>query len=193
MTRSGENTVYVWDKFVRVFHWSLVIAFFTAYFLDEEEVLGIHVNAGYVVLALVVMRIIWGFIGTHYARFSDFVYSPARIAAFLRGILRGRPERFLGHNPAGGLMILLLLASLLATTITGVALYGADQHAGPLAAMFTGVSEHDPVEHALEEIHEFFANFTVFLVVIHILGVFVEGRLHGENLVKAMFTGYKRA
>ena len=185
-----ENSIKVWDPFVRIFHWGLVIAFAIAY-VSEEEILGIHTLAGYVVLGLLSLRLVWGFIGTRHARFSDFTYSPASIRAFIRDTLKLRARRYIGHNPAGGAMIFLLIASLLLTSITGLAIYGAAEQAGPLAGLLTNSSEF--MREAFEETHEFFANFTLFLVFIHIAGVIVESFIHRENLAKSMITGYKRA
>jgi cytochrome b len=180
----------VWDPLVRVFHWSLVVAFAMAYFTEEDQ-LGIHVVAGYTVLGLVLFRILWGFVGTSHARFSDFVVKPASAIQYLKDILGRTAQRYVGHNPAGGAMIVLLLVSLLITTFTGLAAYGAGKHAGPLAAWF--VSSSAFWKDAFKETHEFFANFTLALVVVHVGGVIVESLLHRENLVRAMVTGRKRA
>jgi cytochrome b len=187
--RKGE--VKVWDPLVRVLHWTLVIGFFTAYFTEGEgETLILHTWAGYTVLGLILVRLVWGFIGTRHARFSDFVYRPAAIKAYLLDVLRLHPHRYLGHNPAGGLMIVLLIVSLLVTTLSGMALFAAEEQAGPLAG-WLGSAGHFWAE-AFEELHELFANFTVFLVVVHVTGVLVESLLHGENLVRAMWTGRKQ-
>lgn len=184
-----HNEVRVWDPFVRIFHWLLVLTFTLAYVTGEElEVL--HNNAGYAVLGLVLLRIVWGFIGSRHARFRDFVYPPAEVQGFLRDTLRQRAQRYLGHNPAGGAMILVMLLSLIITTVTGIAFYGIEDGAGPLA-MLAGSPEW--ADEMLEEVHEFFANLMVLLVVVHVIGVIVESRLHHENLVKAMFNGRKRA
>ncbi len=183
-----SEEVKVWDPFVRVFHWSLVGAF-TIAFLTEDHWQSVHVYAGYTVIALVVGRLLWGFVGTRHARFSDFVPAPAEIGPYLRAMLRGRPPHYLGHNPAGGAMIVALLASLLLTTLTGLLAYGAEG-AGPLAA-YMGVVGGD-AEEAFEEVHEFFANLTLLLVGVHVTGVIVGSFLHRENLVRAMITGRKR-
>jgi len=184
-----QNEVKVWDPFVRVFHWSLVLTFTVAY-LTAEELEVLHNNAGYAVLGLVLLRIIWGFAGTRHARFRDFVYPPAEVQGFLRDTFRQRAQRYLGHNPAGGLMVIVMLLSLIITTLTGIAFYGAEDGAGPLA-MLAGSPEWS--REMLEEVHEFFANLMVVLVVVHIVGVIVESRLHRENLVKAMISGRKHA
>lgn len=186
----NSESVKVWDPLVRVFHWVLVVAFFTAYF-TEEDLMDVHVLAGYTVLGLVLFRILWGLVGTRHARFSDFVFRPATVMQYLRDIFALHPKRYLGHNPAGGLMIVLLLISLLATTLLGLGVYALEEGAGPLAGMLAGAGE--VWEDVFEETHEFFANFTLFLVVVHVAGVVVESLLHGENLVRSMVTGRKVA
>lgn len=186
---NGERRVKVWDPFVRVFHWTLVGSFFLAW-LTEDDLLGLHVWAGYTVLGLIVLRILWGFIGTRHARFSDFVFSPGTVRRYLKDVLWFRARRYLGHNPAGGAMILALLFSLLLTGLTGVALLGAAENAGPLAGW---LGAHPGLEEPLEEVHEFFANLTLGLVVLHVAGVVWESLVHRENLVRAMIDGYKRA
>jgi cytochrome b len=183
-----QNAVRVWDPFIRIFHWSLVLSFTVAY-LSGEELETLHNNAGYAVLGLVLLRLVWGFVGTRHARFRDFIYPPGVIKGFLRDTFRQRARRYLGHNPAGGAMIIVMLVSLVLTTVTGIAYYGIEDAAGPLA-MLAGSAEWS--KELLEEVHEFFANLMVLLVVIHIIGVVVEGRLHQENLVKSMLNGRKR-
>lgn len=183
-----STNIKVWDPLVRFFHWSLVVAFFMAY-ITEEELLSVHTWAGYLVLTLVFIRVIWGLIGTKYARFSDFIYRPATIIQFLKDTISLKAKRYIGHNPAGGAMVLMLLVSLMATAGTGIFLLGAEEQSGPAAALF-GQSRYFWAE-ILEEVHEFFANFTVLLVFVHIAGVVVESLIHGENLVSAMLTGFK--
>ncbi len=184
-----KNPIRVWDLLVRVGHWMLVTAFVTA-FVTEGEVMPAHAIAGYTIASVVLVRIVWGFVGTSHALFRDFVRSPAATAAYVGRILSGRAERYLGHNPAGGAMILLLLAALLGTAFCGMVLYGIEEGAGPLAGWVAGA---DLDEHAWEEAHEAFANGTLFLIALHVAGVIHASRFHGENLVKAMFTGRKRA
>lgn len=188
---NDAEQVKVWDPLVRIFHWSLVAAFAVAYFSSEDEWLGLHSVAGYIVLALVLFRLVWGFVGPRHARFSDFLYRPSVVMQYLKQVLSFRAPRYIGHNPAGGAMIVALLVSLFITTVFGLAVYGAEEGAGPLAAALAGVSKSRA--HALEEIHEFFANLTVILIFAHVAGVVLESLLHRENLVRAMFTGYKRA
>lgn len=183
------DRIKVWDPLVRLFHWGLVAGFTITYF-TEEDFLTLHVWAGYTIIGLLIIRIIWGLIGTQYARFSDFVYRPKTIIQFLKDTLIFRAKRYLGHNPAGGAMVILLILSLLITSFTGLVVYGAEDQAGPLAHWFTGIS-HSVWGDAAEEAHEFFANLTLLLVLAHLIGVLVESLIHKENLVAAMINGFK--
>jgi cytochrome b len=119
-----SDEVRVWDPAVRIFHWSLVLAFALAY-VSGDEWLRVHVLSGYVIGALVAFRVLWGLVGPRYARFSSFVASPAVALEYLWLAVRFRAPRHLGHNPAGGLMIVAMLLSLAATTLTGLLVYGA--------------------------------------------------------------------
>jgi cytochrome b len=184
------KTIKVWDPLVRLFHWSLVMAF-TIAFIAEEDFLTLHVYAGYTILALLGVRIIWGLLGTRYARFSNFVYSTDTIKQFIKSTLSFKAKRYIGHNPAGGAMIILMIISLLITAATGIAVYGAEEQAGPMATWF-GQYSHFWGE-VFEETHEFFANFTLLLIFVHVAGVIIESLIHKENLVKSMVTGLKTA
>lgn len=184
-----NNEIKVWDLVVRFFHWTLVISFLVAY-ITEDDFLSLHVYAGYVIGTLILVRLIWGFIGTRHARFSDFVFAPGRIIEYLRDVVLLRARRFIGHNPAGGAMTIALLVSLSLTVFTGLALYAAGEGAGPLNSL---ISTSPRFEDFFEEIHEFFANLSVLLVAIHVLGVIVESVLHRENLVRAMINGRKKS
>ncbi|WP_328988073.1 cytochrome b/b6 domain-containing protein [Thiorhodovibrio winogradskyi] len=185
----APKRVRVWDPLVRIFHWSLVAGFATA-FIVEDDLLGVHVWAGYLVLALISVRLIWGLIGTRHARFSDFVRGPGAVLAYLRDVVRLRAPRYLGHNPAGGAMIVLLLISVAATGISGLALYGAEEFAGPLAGVMRGLPPF--LGEVLEETHEVLANVSLGLILIHVAGVLASSLLHHENLIGGMISGYKR-
>lgn len=205
------NRVRVWDLAVRIFHWSLVAGFAIAYLTGDEES-DLHIYSGYAVIGLVMFRLIWGFIGTRHARFTDFVTSPRQVMDYLKQLRQGKPARFLGHNPAGAYMIIALLVSILATSYTGLEVYGAEGN-GPLAAGNTielvpstawadddedeegehGEGRGEGAESFWEELHEFFANLTLFLIIVHVAGVIVSSFLHRENLVRAMITGDKEA
>ncbi len=178
--------IKVWDLPLRAFHWLLVISFFIAY-LTEDELLTVHVWAGYLVFGLLMFRLIWGFIGNEYARFSNFLCTPSESYRYIKDVIASTAKRYVGHNPAGAGMIVLLLTSLLLTTLTGIAVYGADKNAGPLA--FIGAD----YEKFWEEIHELFANFSLLLVFVHIAGVAIESYVNRENLTRSMVYGYKKA
>ncbi|MCF6249976.1 MAG: cytochrome b/b6 domain-containing protein [Methylococcaceae bacterium] len=180
-----KNTIKVWDLPLRLFHWILVAAFVIAY-ITEDDFLTLHVWAGYVIAGLIAFRLIWGFIGGKYARFSNFLCRPSLSIEYLKNSLFNKSKRYIGHNPAGSVMIMFLLLCLLITTVTGFAVYGAEENAGPLASI--GMQ----YEELWEEMHEIFANTTLLLVILHILGVALESFTHKENLVKAMITGNKR-
>ncbi|MEN8174416.1 MAG: cytochrome b/b6 domain-containing protein [Pseudomonadota bacterium] len=168
MTGKHES-IRVWDPFVRFFHWTLVLAFATAWATAEEEN-WLHEQAGYYILVLVGLRTLWGLIGSRHARFGDFLSGPAYTRAYLQGLRSGRPEHFVGHNPAGGWMVIALLGALTVTGLTGIMLDGRE---------------------VWEELHELAANATLFLVGLHLAGVLFATVLHRENLIKAMWTGRK--
>jgi len=130
--------VRVWAPLVRVFHWSLAGGFALA-FVTKDDLLGPHIWAGYLVLARVVFRLVWGFVGPRYARWADFVKEPGEITACLRAIASFRAERHLGHNPAGGAMVVALLLALVATGLSGLAVYGVQELSGPLAPLMRGL------------------------------------------------------
>jgi len=170
---AGAAQVKVWDPVVRVFHWSLAAAVMLALISDEDR--GLHEVVGYMALALILIRLIWGFIGPQPARFSSFVQSPSAILAYLRDVARFRARRYLGHNPAGGAMILLLMATVVTAGISGW-LSQTDR--------FFAVAW-------VEDLHSASANLLIALIVVHMIGVALSSLMHGENLVRAMVTGRK--
>ncbi|MFZ1813872.1 MAG: cytochrome b/b6 domain-containing protein [Rhizobiaceae bacterium] len=170
-----SDMVRVWDPFVRIFHWSLVGLFFFA-FATGDEWDKAHEIAGYAIAGLIGLRVIWGFIGSRHARFGDFVRSPITVLGFIGDTMRLKAKRFIGHNPAGGAMVLALLAMI--ATICGTG-YMMTTNA------FWGVEW-------VEEVHEASAYATLALVGLHVLGVIVASVEHRENLVRAMVTGWKR-
>ncbi|MCF6212314.1 MAG: cytochrome b/b6 domain-containing protein [Gammaproteobacteria bacterium] len=196
-----KQQVVVWDLGVRIFHWSLVVLFIFSY-LSGDEFEELHAYSGYIIISLLVFRLVWGFVGSQHARFADFVRGPRTVIDDLKSIKDGHPRRYLGHNPAGGAMIVMLLVGLSLLTFSGLMAYAAEGH-GPLAG--TDVSlistahaddDHDEGDEKeedefWEEIHEFMGNFMLLLIFLHIAGVVVSSRLQGENLVKAMMSGKK--
>lgn len=184
--RTANEQVRVWDPLVRIGHWTLVVTFFTAY-LTEDDFLTVHVWAGYVLACVVAFRLLWGLVGTRHARFTDFVRGPRAVYAYFRDALSQRGRRYLGHNPAGGAMVLALLICLTLTAVSGMGLYAVEEGAGPLA----GWIAEGRYEDAWEEVHEVFANLSLMLVILHVAGVAFSSVIHRENLVQAMVTGRK--
>jgi len=172
---SRDDTVRVWDPLVRLFHWSLAVSFLGAYLLGEDGG-DWHQTLGYVAFGLIGFRMVWGVVGGRHARFTDFVPTPAGLLAYLKSVLAGREKRYLGHNPAGGAMIVALLAAVAVTGATGWLM---------TTEMFWGAEW-------LEETHEAFAAGTLALVGLHVAGVVFSSLRHRENLVRAMITGRKR-
>ncbi|MCC2652663.1 MAG: cytochrome [Microvirga sp.] len=175
-TPASAPMVRVWDLFVRIFHWSLVFLFLVA-FATGDEFERLHIAVGYAIAALIALRVAWGFVGSRHARFSDFVRPPAETLGYMRKAVRGRAPRYLGHNPAGGLMTLALLGMITSIAATGFmmttdAFWGAEW---------------------VEDLHEGLVYVTLGLIALHVAGVLVTSYEHGENLVKAMITGRKRA
>ncbi|HEY2891170.1 MAG TPA: cytochrome b/b6 domain-containing protein [Dongiaceae bacterium] len=166
-------TVRVWDPLLRVIHWLLAASVVFALMSDESR--SLHKLAGYLAVALVELRIIWGFLGPQHARFTDFVKSPGEIFAYLRDLAHLRPRRYLGHNPAGGAMIVLLFVLILVTAFSGWL---------SLTDRFFGVGW-------VEAVHAGGANLLIGLIVLHVGGVIFSSFMHGENLIRAMFTGRK--
>lgn len=187
----SDDTVKVWDLFIRLFHWTLVAGFATAWISGEVHASEIHVLTGYALCALLAARIYWGFRGSHHARFGSFFFPPAETLDYLRSMLSGHPRHYLGHNPAGALMVFTLLCLLAALLATGLAALAAIDFEGPL--LFIANSVGDETAYAFRHLHELLANIVLALVVLHLCGAVIGSIQHRENLVKAMFTGRKAA
>jgi len=166
-----HNRIKIWDLPLRLFHWLLVIAVALAFLSSEEDsaLNDWHVLSGWVAGTLIVFRLVWGFVGGEHSRFSDFV-RPSRIAEHVAGLLGGRREVSLGHNPLGAIAVIVLLA------LTGVTVW---------AGAFGG--------EGAEELHETVAWTLLAMVALHVVAVVVMSLLERENLVRAMITGTKPA
>jgi len=209
---SYARSLKVWDPLVRVGHWTVVITFFTAY-LTGDEFAQLHLWSGYLLGSVICVRIVWGFVGPVHARFRDFVRGPRKTLRYLGDLVRGRDSRYIGHNPAGGAMVVAMLLCLTATVVSGLVLLAVEDGQGPLAGWVAAApheraprpadeagagrrSTPDQSEHGAayfwEETHEVLANLTLLLVALHILGVIHASRAHRENLIRSMITGRKR-
>jgi cytochrome b len=169
-----SNRILVWDVPTRVFHWLLVLSFTVAFLTAESERnRDIHVVFGYILLGLLAFRLLWGFIGTHYARFGSFLFGPGEVVAYLKSLVERKPAHYVGHNPAGSVAIWLLLILGLASGVSGVLVY--EEIGGDV----------------LEEIHDVVSYAMLAVVAVHISGVVVSSLMHRENLVLSMITGLK--
>jgi cytochrome b len=187
LPNQDPSTVKAWDPLVRVFHWSLVFFFLLA-FVTEDDWMSLHVWAGYAVAMLIGFRLFWGLVGTRNARFLTFVKSPKVVMRHLRDMLLLKPAHYLGHNPVAAVMVVALLVSITLVAFSGMVMI-ASEGEGPLAGtLFASLNGE-----TMEDVHEFFANFTLFLVFAHVAGVVVSSFLEGENLVRSMITGRKKA
>ena len=167
--------ILVWDLPTRLFHWLLAATFAGAWLTAESERWrDVHVVLGYTFAGLIAFRLLWGLIGSRYARFSSFVKGPSSVARYLRSLLSRSPEHHVGHNPAGGWAVLALLALGIAAALSGFLTY------------------NDLAGHFMEELHEAAASAMLALVLVHIAAVALSSLLHRENLVLAMITGLKR-
>ena len=170
------STVKVWDWPVRVFHWSLAASVLGAFITGEnEDFERLHQTLGWVAAGLIAFRVVWGLIGTRYARFTEFVRGPSQALAYIKSLRSGQPQHFVGHNPVGAVAVILLLGLTVLSVYTG------------------WLALADDAAEWLEEAHEIVANTLITLVLVHVIGVLWSSRTHGENLLKAMLTGRKTA
>lgn len=186
-TEKSDQTILVWDVPTRIFHWSLVIGFAAAWLTSEDDrFLYHHVYAGYLFIGLLIFRLIWGMVGSHYARFRSFAHDWSSVTDYLKGLMTGQAQRYIGHNPAGGYAIFAILLLGVVVTISGLLVLGGEEGHGPLKNLIS----YD-LGAASKEIHEPTASLMLLLVIAHLAGVIVESLYHKENLIWAMITGHK--
>ncbi|HXE39846.1 MAG TPA: cytochrome b/b6 domain-containing protein [Azonexus sp.] len=167
-----DPEIRVWDRVVRVMHWTLAAAFATLYLAPRE--FPLHTYAGYLVLVVLLIRIVWGFTSHGAARFSSFRFTPRQTLAYLKNALKGQAEYHFSHNPMSALIVHALLATLLANTVLGMLADGVAPHSGIVTA------------------HAWLSHLIAGLVALHLCGVLWASRLHRENYVLAMLTGIRR-
>ena len=184
----GERVV-VWDLPTRIFHWLLATSLLVEWLTqDDARYLDFHVFCGYLIGGLIAFRLVWGFVGTRWARFSSFAFGPFAALRYLRDLLHRRQARFVGHNPAGSWAIFILLTLGALSVLTGVAALGGEKQQGPLQGLLT-FAQGD----ALREIHEVLAWTMLAVVAMHLVGVVASSLFERENLPAAMIRGRKRA
>ena len=186
-----KQDIQVWNLFIRLFHWVLVIAFTVSYISGENEEFTIHHYSGYLITTLIVARIIWGCIDRGHGRFSHFVYGRKHLLDYSSKLISGKAPRYIGHNPLGGLMVIAMLTLLLLTVVSGMMLLGIDEYEGPL--YFLGdLSFANELASVTGEIHELSSTLMLPAIALHVLGVLFSSFYHRENLVWSMVNGKKR-
>jgi len=179
----------IWDIPTRLFHWTLALSFAAAWLTSElDPWLAVHVFLGYLMLGLVGFRVLWGVVGSPYARFSSFWYGPKAAYNYFREILAGKAARHVGHNPAGSLAIYLLLILTVVVGLTGFFTIGGEEQHGVVSGLLSMAQGR-----VAKQLHELAATLMLLIVFGHIAGVVVESYLHKENLARAMVTGTKLA
>jgi cytochrome b len=170
-----NQSVLVWDFPVRVFHWLLVISFAGAWITSESEAQQmIHYAFGYTAVALVLFRVVWGIVGTRYARFRQFIKGPAETIQHIKSLLTGNQHAGLGHNPAGALAMISLMVLVLLIGLTGY--WSVKEFLGDL----------------MSGAHETIANIALGVVIIHIAAAIIMSLVQKENLIRSMVTGKKQ-
>ncbi len=178
--------VKVWDLGVRISHLLFGVLVLAAFLTcEEDENTALHTRVGLVLFGVVVFRVVWGFVGTRYARFAQFVRTPREVVAALKAMVRGAPKHFIGHNPVGAVMVVTLLATLLIVAVSGIVLSQGPEWSGPLPLSKSTV-------HAVKELHEAAAWALPVLIALHVAGVLLSSVLEKQNLILGMLTGFKR-
>jgi len=183
---NASRVVTVWDAPTRLFHWLAVALVAAAYATWRMNWMDWHARVGEALLALVLFRVLWGFFGSDTARFSRFVASPRIAAKHLQYTLLREPDRQIGHNPAGGLMVLLILVLLLVETLTGIYIANDIADVGPLTEIVPA-----PAANAIEAAHAIVWDVLVAAILMHVLAIFAYAAAKGQNLVRPMVTGNK--
>ncbi len=181
-----SRVVRVWDAPIRLFHWLVVVLVAAAYATWRLNWMNGHGRVGEALLALLLFRLLWGFFGSETARFSRFVASPRIVLQHLRYALLREPDRQIGHNPAGGWMVLLLIALLLAETLTGLYVANDIADVGPLSEIVPA-----PAANAIELAHAVLWDILLAAIVLHIAAIAAYAAVKGQNLLRPMIVGTK--
>ena len=191
MKQQSNNRALIWDAPVRLFHWALATCVVVSVVsgMTGGNAMQIHLWSGYAILSLVVFRLLWGFAGSSYARFADFLYGPRAVWDFARTLSSRNPPQavyYAGHNPLGGWMVVVMLALLLLQASTGLFSNDDIVTEGPLARL---VSKN--TSDWLTALHDLNSTIIIVLAVTHIAAVLFHLLVKRENLIMAMISGYK--
>lgn len=168
----------IWDLPTRLFHWLFAFGFLAAAFIalvigEHGPLFPYHAIIGLVLLAMVILRIVWGLVGTRYARFGSFIYGPGKLLAYSMGVITGKGTRYVSHNPGSAYAIFAMLAIIVGLGVTGVMMSQGNE--------------------SVEELHELLAYAMLAVVAVHILGVIIHSLRHRENITASMIHGHKSA
>lgn len=188
---NNKHHIYVWDRLIRVFHWGLLLSVAVAYYTAKTDgapflfPIEVHAQAGYLILSLLIFRVLWGVLGTHYARFSTFLYAPNAMVTYAGALARRRQPSYASHNPLGGWMVILMLLSLCFQAVSGLFLSDHIFFQGP----FHELVGRD-LSRALSMLHALNSDVLLVLISLHVAAL-VMHKLMGEPLITAMLTGVK--
>ncbi|HOY24804.1 MAG TPA: cytochrome b/b6 domain-containing protein [Cellvibrio sp.] len=187
-TENPSKSIKVWDLPVRIFHWALVVLFITAYITNSlgSDYFIYHLWSGYTLIILVSFRIVWGLVGTYHARFNHFVKNPVATAKYALSVFKKKDTHYLGHNPLGAVMVVILLVATLVQAITGLFTNDEIFNVGPLYAYIS-----DELSLQLTSLHRQLFYWILGAIALHILAVIFHVVLKRDNIVRAMFTGKK--
>jgi cytochrome b len=190
MADESDKKVRVWDLPVRLFHWTLVVLIATSYFSGRAggDWMKLHFWSGYGIFALLLFRIAWGFVGSTTARFANFVKGPVACVVYLKNLVVGRRTYEVGHNPAGGLMVVVLIFAVLAQVLAG--LFAADTDLGTVNGPLANLIADKWVDR-LTSFHKFWVNVLLVLIGLHVLAALTYLVWKRQNLIGAMITGRK--
>lgn len=195
MNLSKKQSIKIWDGATRLWHWSLVVLLIFLWYSADiaDDLMNWHMRAGRLLLALIIFRIVWGFIGSDTAKFVQFIRSPKEIGVYLKSIvLKNKNDSTtkqtpsIGHNPAGGIMVLLLITGLLLQAVSGLFTSDGYFYEGPFANSLS----NDWLSETLINIHHSGFNILIALIVTHLFAVFIH-LVKGHNLIRPMITGFK--
>lgn len=185
---TNKQSYLIWDLPIRIFHWAITILIgFSWYCVEIAEDMDKHFISGYCVLTLLIFRILWGFLGTHYVKFRNFFYKPAEIKNYIKSFFSRDASHYPGHNPLGSLSVIMLLTLLCVQAVTGLFSNDEDYYFGPL-------SDYVPtkVSDTLSEVHHINFDILTVFIVMHICAVLFYLLFKKENLVTAMISGKKK-